>query len=127
MRRFEIYIVVSLVVLIIMFFAFQYIFMIYEVTYDVSPKKLFADNSSTITISTSPVNAFGWTPPFRTSSAVYEIQEGADLVEIIEQDVEKGFIRLRAKDKTGKVVIHAKSKNALLPTPVEIIIEPNAV
>lgn len=126
MRRFEIYVVIIILLLIAAFAAYHYIFTIYEVTFSVEPKSLSADYKSTAVIEVIPVNSLGWKAPLRNSSAQFEIKEGKDLVEIVTEDNENGKLILRAKDKPGKVVIHIKSANALLPSPVEIIIHQNA-
>lgn len=121
-------VVVFLVITTILILAFavhQYIFSIYEVTYNVSGYKLYADNQSTVTIQAVPVNALGFIPPFRNSNTVFEIKEGNDLIEIVESNYETGKFVIKAKDLTGVVIIHAKSKYALLPSSFEIIILPN--
>jgi hypothetical protein len=127
MRRFDIYIILGIVAVILLFLVYQYVFMIYEVTYDVNPKMLYADNSSTVTIKTKPVNSLGWEAPFRTSPAEFIIVEGSELIEVVKEDNDEGLLIVRAKDSTGNVVIHVKSRNSLLPTPIEIPIFSNAV
>lgn len=123
----KIYIILSILLLIAIIFIYQYIFGIYEVTYSVDHRKIFADNQSTATITVVPVNSFGWKAPLRSSPAKFRIVEGADLVEIIQNSPEKGFFSIKAKDKPGKVIIWVKSIHSLLPSEIEIIIEPNLV
>lgn len=127
MKDTKIYIILSILLLIAALFIYQYVFGIYEVIYSVDHKKLFADNQSTTTIKVVPVNSFGWKAPFRTSSANFQITEGSELVEIIQLDKENGLISIKAKDKPGKVIIRIKSEHSLLPSEIEIIIEPNLV
>lgn len=127
MRNNKIYIIITILFLIALLFIYQYVFGIYEVTYSVDHKNLFADNTSTVTIKVIPVNSFGWKAPFRESSAIFNITEGGDLIEILTNDAKRGALTIKAKDKPGKVVIRVKSEHSLLPTEIEITIEPNAV
>ncbi len=83
MRRTKILIVLILIVLIGILFSYNYLLNIYEVTYKVTPKELFADYKSTVKIECIPVNAFGWEIPFRNTYCKFEITQGKDLVEII--------------------------------------------
>ena len=127
MGRNKIYLIIVLLILIASFFVHQYIFNVYEITYKITPDKLYADNSSTIVIEVLPVNAFGWKAPFRTSLSEFTFNEGKNLVIIIYQDNAKGILTLKAKERTGKVSITIKSKYSLFPTTIDIIIEPNIV
>ena len=127
MRRANIYLILIIVILIAAFAAFHYIFSIYEVIYKITPDKLYADNSSTIVIEAVPLNSLGWKAPFRKSFSDFTINEGFELIEILSINKENGVIKLKAKDKAGKVSITIKSKYSLLPSTIEIIIEPNVV
>ncbi|MDR3668475.1 MAG: hypothetical protein P4L35_16655 [Ignavibacteriaceae bacterium] len=127
MRSNEIYLILLIVFLIAGFFIFHYIFNIYEVTFKISPDKLYADNTSTIFIEAVPVNSFGWKTPFRKSHVEFVIIEGNDLIDVLSLDNDGGIIKLKAKDKPGKVSISVKSIYSLLPSTIEIIIEPNIV
>jgi hypothetical protein len=127
MRRSEIYLIFVLIVFIAGFSAYHYIFSIYEVTYKVTPDKLYADNNSTLIIEAVPVNALGWKAPFRKSYSEFTISEGKDLVEIIFSNNNSGILKLRAKEKSGKVSVTIKTKYSLLPSTIEIVIEPNVV
>jgi hypothetical protein len=88
---------------------------------------LYADNSSTIIIEAIPINSFGWKAPLRKSHAEFKFNEGKDLIDIISIDNDTGILKLKAKDKSGKISISIKSKFSLLPSTIEIIIEPNIV
>jgi molecular chaperone DnaK (HSP70) len=74
-----------------------------------------------------PLNSFGGKAPFRKSYAEFTFNEGKDLVEVIFQDNANGILKLRAKEKPGKVSVTIKAKYSLLPSTIEIIIEPNVV
>ncbi len=124
MRRINIYIIFVALIILAALFSFLYVFNIYEVTYLVNPPSLFANNESTVTISSEPINAFGWRAPFRNAPADFNIKEGSDLIEIMFEDNHKGILKLKAKNKHGKIVIYIKSKYALLPSAVEINIYP---
>lgn len=85
-----------------------------------SAKSLYANNTSTITISAVPSNAFGWKVPFRNSYTRFEITKNKNLVEIIFENNKKGILKLKAKNQTGQIIIHAKSKYSILPSSFEI-------
>ena len=125
MRNPKIYIVLTILFFIVVLLVFQYVFSIYEVTYSLDHKVIFADYKSTVTIRVIPVNSFGWKAPFRTSSTSFEIKEGNELVDIIVEDSKTGLFTLRAKNKPGKVVIYINSEHSLLPSTIEITIESN--
>ncbi len=123
----NILIIVLLSILIISFALYQYVFSIYEVTYSIQPEKLYADNQSTVTIKAIPINSFGWKAPFRNAYAKFDISEGSELVSVVTEKSDEGIIVLKAKNKTGKVVVLIHSKYALLPSSIEITIYPNFV
>jgi len=127
MRRGQIYLILVLLVLIIILFGYQYLISIYEVEITVEPDVLYADNVSVCVIQTKPVNSFGMKIPFRDASAQIEIKEGMDLVEIIELDEKRGCLKIKAKERTGTVVIYIRPEKALLPSSIEIRIIPNIV
>jgi hypothetical protein len=124
-RRSPLIYISILVILIIVFFVYQYLIKIYESTIKIEPKDLFADNQSTVTISVIPLNSIGWKALFRSSTAEFEIVEGSSLVEIQLLDKNTGKLILKAKSETGKVVVKIKSKYSLLAMVAKIIIQPN--
>jgi len=126
MEKKKIYLIVLISAVILFLFGKMYLFNIYEVEYEIHPKGLYADNQSTLEIRTIPLNAFGWRTPLRSAPAEFEIREGSELVEIINLDNENGYIKIKAKERVGKVSIYVKSKFSLLPTVFDINIEPNA-
>lgn len=125
MRRYNILLIVILSLLIITLFVSQYVTNIYEVTFNISTYKLYADNTSQCIIETVPMNGLGFKAPLRNSSTNFEVRIGRDLVEILRNDYENGTLIIKAKDKTGKVEIYCKSIHALLPSIFEIEILPN--
>ena len=124
MRRITIYIIAGTFIFLIIIFSFLYIFNVYEVTYSVIPRNLYADSKSTVTISIKPVNAFGWKTPFRNATANLIIKNGKELIDILSEDINKGILILRAKNKQGKIIVYIKSDYALLPSTLEINILP---
>jgi hypothetical protein len=115
----------SLFILIILLI-YHYIFNIYETTIETVPENLFACSRSAVNISINPINALGFKIPFRKISGSFKIIEGRDLVEIVKEDDKEGRLSLRAKCRTGKIVIYVKSKFSFLPSLVEINIISNA-
>ncbi len=125
MRSSKIYLIILLLIVIAGFFVYQNIFSIYEVIYNIHPARLYADNKSDLVIEAIPLNSFGWRAPLRNSPADFTIVEGAELVEIVFIDRLKGIIKIKAKEKPGKVLITIKPKFSLLPSTIEISIEAN--
>jgi hypothetical protein len=127
MRRREIYLIIILFICIAAFSSFHYIFTIYEVTYKITPDKLYADNNSILVIEAVPINSFGWKAPFRKPHSEFNINEGKDLIEVVFRDNDNGILKLRAKEKSGRVYVTIKTKYSLFPSTIEIIIEPTVV
>ena len=125
MRRKEIILIIILITLITGIFAYTYLFKIYEVEISVTPKELYADNQSTITIQTYPINSFGKRILFRTISAKFEITEGNNLVSIEKLNIKNGLMVLKAKDKTGSVNVLVTPEKSLMPSLIQIHIVPN--
>ncbi len=122
MDKFQIFFITSIIILILGLSVYYFIFNIYEVTFSIKPKNLFADYKSTTIIKAIPVNALGYAVPFRSVRAKIQIEEGNDLVDVIRDNEKTGIFILRAKDRPGKVVVLIKSDKSLLPTSITIII-----
>lgn len=118
--RTKIVLIISVSIILVSLFASMYIFNIYEVMIEVSPKELFADSQSEVIIEAYPVNAFGWKIPFRNVQTDFEIIEGGELVTIKLIDTENGKLILRAKESTGVVTIHIKPVKSILPSEIKI-------
>ena len=127
MRNGKIYLILILLSLIGVFFFYQFVFSIYEVSYNISPDRLYADNKSSLIIEAVPLNSFGWRAPLRNSPSEFTVTEGAELIEVVLVDRVKGIIKIKAKQQPGKVSITIKPKFSLLPSTIEIIIEANFV
>ena len=127
MRGIEIYLIFALLLLIVGFSSYYYIFSIYEVTYKITPDKLYADNTSILIIEVVPINSLGWRAPFRKPDTEFTFNEGKELIEVVFLDNPNGILKLRAKEKSGKVSVTIKSKYSLLPSTIGIIIEPSIV
>ncbi len=120
MNKINLIIVILLSLVVITLLFYMYVFKIYEVVVEKNTDILFADHQSVAEIQVVPVNAFGWKVPFRSSPADFNIKEGADLIDIIEEDNENGILKIRVRDKIGIVAIEIKSKYSTLPMVVEI-------
>ncbi|MGE5498219.1 MAG: hypothetical protein ACM3Q2_09125 [Syntrophothermus sp.] len=121
------FIILFLVSAALLFILWQYVLNIYEVRFDVSPPVLYADSKSETVIEAVPLNAFGWKAPFRKSASIFEITEGEDLVQIIENSPEEGRLVLRAGDRQGLVVVKVTTKYSLWPSIIEIPVKLSAV
>ncbi|MFA6980170.1 MAG: hypothetical protein WC209_12700 [Ignavibacteriaceae bacterium] len=110
---------------VIVLLAHQYIFSIYEVEYKISSHVLYLNSDAKVVIEAVPVNSFGFRAPFRNSSTKFSVIQGNDLIDIEENNYDKGRFVIKAKNEPGTVIIRAKSKFSLLPTEFEIKIVPN--
>lgn len=113
-----IYLLVSVFILILG--GYFFLFNIYGSEVQCAPKNLFADTSSEMIVEVVPINALGKKAWFRKSSATFEIVEGLELIEIIENNPEFGFIKIRSKGKVGLIGIKIKSEHSLLTEYIEI-------
>lgn len=108
-----------------LFFLWQYVFSIYEVLYKMEPDHLFVSSDSVLKIESVAVNAFGFKAPFRKAPFTYEWEMGEDLIEIVEDKSESGYMVVRSKTLSGKAVLKVKGKYTLLPSLIEIRILAN--
>ena len=125
MRSGQILLIAVLIIVIAGLFVYKYIFNIYELEISVTPKELFADYHSTVVIRAIPVNSSGKKIPFRKVSAEFEFKQGKELVTIENSDKAEGLLILKAKDKTGEVILVVKTEKSLLPSLVQIPVRPN--
>lgn len=125
MSKVEIYFTAIVLICLFALLAHQYIFSIYEVEYKINSRALYLNSDSKIIIEAIPVNSFGFRAPFRNSYTKFSIIQGKDLIEVEENNYEKGTLIINAKTETGIVVIRVKSRFSLLPTEFEIKILPN--
>ncbi|NCQ17518.1 MAG: hypothetical protein COZ80_08195 [Ignavibacteria bacterium CG_4_8_14_3_um_filter_37_9] len=125
MSKVEIYFTAVVVFSLFAFLAHQYIFSIYEVEYRISSRVLYLHSDAKIVIEAVPINSFGFRAPFRNSDTKFSLVEGNDLIEIVENNYEKGKLIIQSKNIPGVAIIRVKSKYSLLPTEFEIKIIPN--
>jgi hypothetical protein len=119
-------IVIILLILISAFIFYYYTINIYEVIYEVEPADLFADNQSIVKIEAVPLNALGFRAIGRSAPAEFDIVEGDAIITIIKKDTQKGILILQGRDISGQVTIRIKSKYALLPSEVKVMVYTNA-
>jgi heme/copper-type cytochrome/quinol oxidase subunit 2 len=119
-RRKNILIILIPVAILIVLFLSLYVFNVYGDVVTKQPENLFTDMNSTIKVQVVPINAFGWSLSFRKSKAEFIFIEGKNLVEIVEQNGDEGFIILRSLGVPGKVEINVKSQFSLLPNLVVV-------
>jgi len=120
MRKKIILIYLIITIFILLLGGYFFLYNIYGSEVKRSAQNLYADTFSEITIEVFPINALGKKAWFRKSSATFEIIEGLELIEIIEQNKESGFVKIRSKGEAGIVGIKIKSEHSLLPEYVEI-------
>ncbi|NLT51835.1 MAG: hypothetical protein GXX85_13065 [Ignavibacteria bacterium] len=107
-------IVIFVVSIILAVFLWQYVFLVYEVKIN---KKIFTEKEKDecVEISVYPINSFGMKIPFKEIKAMFVIEEGADAIEIIENDFESGKFKFQWKDKKNKVTIKIITDFSLFP------------
>lgn len=126
MFKTELVIIITLLALIIILAGYHYLFHIYEIDYRVSPRNLYADYKSEVTIEVIPLNPLGFRAPFRDPKASIIIEEGNSLVQVVGYSDDKSSLTLRALGETGIVTIRIKSAFAIFPSLIEIKIFPSA-
>ena len=120
-----IFIILILSCIIVLLFFWQYVFSIYEVYYKIEPEHLYTFAESRVKVESIPLNALGFRAPFRKSPFLYEWESGKELVEIVDDRSETGYLILKAAGPEGTAVLRIKGKYALLPSIIEIKILPN--
>lgn len=110
---------------LVLFFLWQYVFSIYEVFYKTEPDHLFVSSDAVLKIESVAINAFGFKAPLRKAPFSYEWEIGGDLIEIVEDRSESGYLLIRSKTSAGKAVLKVKGKYTLLPSLIEIRILAN--
>lgn len=121
----ELILIIVVLIAFVLLAGYHYIFHIYEIDYRLSSRTLYADYNSIVKIEALAVNSLGFKAPFRNPKITFEISEGKELIEIVENDPGKGILMIRAKGERGLVVIKAKSVYSMFPTLFEIEILPN--
>ncbi|MEJ5263589.1 MAG: hypothetical protein WHT45_12965 [Ignavibacterium sp.] len=112
------------VMILLLIAGYYFLYNIYEIRVDISPKHLYTDLNSTIEIIVVPVNALGSKALFRSTKSDFEIIEGASLVEIIILDENSSILKIKSKGLEGKVGIKIYNSHSLFPQYVEILILP---
>ncbi len=112
------------VMILLLIAGYYFLYNIYEIRVDISPKHLYTDLNSTIEIKVVPVNALGSKALFRSTKSEFEIIEGASLVEIIILDENSSILKIKSKGLEGKVGIKIYNSHSLFPQYVEILILP---
>jgi len=120
MFKTEIIIILTLLTLLILLGGYHYLFHIYEIDYRLSAPNLYADYKSEVTIEVVPLNSLGFRAPFRDPKALFIIEEGKSLVQIIKQSENKSSLTLRSLGVSGTVIVRIKSAYAIFPSVIEI-------
>ncbi|MFZ2322761.1 MAG: hypothetical protein WAV89_03585 [Ignavibacteriaceae bacterium] len=113
-----VYAFIFLLLLIIL--SYYFLYNIYGNEIRKEPENLYANPASEMRIEVIPVNALGWKAIFRSSSAVFDIVEGQDLIDIVKTNEANGVLVVRSKGKAGTVGIKIKSDYSLVPDYIEI-------
>lgn len=103
---------------------YYFLYNIYEIKVEISPKHLYTELNSTVEIKVVPINALGSKALFRSTKSEFEIIEGASLVEIIFLDNDSSILKIKSKGLEGKVGIKIYNSHSLFPQYVEVLILP---
>jgi hypothetical protein len=87
-----------------------------------TPRTMFPDGGSTVTVKALPYNMLGFRIPFKSIQVYYIIRMGEEKVDIISRS--RSTITLRAKKEVGQVVIEAKPVGGGIPYEIIILIVP---
>ncbi|WP_337864997.1 hypothetical protein [Ignavibacterium sp.] len=112
------------VMILLLIAGYYFLYNIYEIRTEISPKHLYTDLTSTLEIKVIPINAIGSKALFRSTKSEFEIIEGASLVEVIFLDKELSILKIKSKGIEGKVGIKIYNSHSLFPQYVEILILP---
>ncbi|WP_337872171.1 hypothetical protein [Ignavibacterium sp.] len=112
------------VMILLLIAGYYFLYNIYEIRIEISPKHLYTDLNSTLEIKVIPINAIGSKALFRSTKSEFEIIEGASLVEVIFLDKELSILKIKSKGIEGKVGIKIYNSHSLFPQYVEILILP---
>jgi len=92
----------------------RFVFVSNGVKIDLNPPVLRASVTSELTVSVYPINSLGFKTPFGETNARFEIEQGANLVQM--QDVSPGIVKIRSKGVEGEATlgIYALKSGVLL-------------
>ncbi len=118
MNKVLIIVLVSVVAISILIFAWFYLINIYEVKILVSPESLSLNPKSKIEVRAIPLNSFGSTALFRNISAKFEITKGEKLIRI--ENTSQSSIDVYSQGKVGAAEILVTPAIGLFPSKIEI-------
>ena len=92
----------------------RFVFMSNGIKIDMKPEVLRASVASELTVSVYPINLLGFKTPFGVTDARFEIEQGANLVQV--EDVSPGIVKIRSKGVEGEATlgIYSLKSGALL-------------
>jgi hypothetical protein len=70
---------------------------------DLNPAVLHASVTSELIVSVFPINSFGFKTPFGETNARFDIEQGANLVQM--EDVSPGVVKIRSKGIEGEATL----------------------
>jgi hypothetical protein len=96
-------VLILLAVVLLCLLADRFVFMSSAVKVDMSPPVLHASSVSELKISVFPVNLLGFKTPFGESQVRFEIEQGANLIEVSE--ISTGLALVRSKGLEGEATV----------------------
>ena len=101
----------------------RFIFVSVKTDIEINPAVLHASENSQLTIRVYPVNLMGFKTPFGETNARFDIEQGANLIEI--KEVSAGIVNVRSKGIEGEAIVGVYSlKSGMLIQKVLIKILP---
>lgn len=114
-RRIRLALLIIGVLLAISFFAWQYVFQIYEVKAELSDDTILFSSSGDVKLSVYPLNSLGKKIPFRSVDAAIEFSSGEDLVETIFLNNSETKAIFKPIGKCGTINIIVRCKYSFSP------------
>jgi len=122
MAKLSLVITISIVASIfLVFLIWQFIFSIYEVKYEYNFMHNTLEKDTEYLIECVGVNFLGWAIKYRDFECKYKIEEGSDLIVILNSDNNNNFY-FKTLDK-GILIMRIFSKYSLNPTKIKLSIE----
>ncbi len=95
---------ITLAIILIALLAERFIFHTTKIIVEINPPVLRANISSFVILEIIPVNTLGFRTPFAKSQARFDVEEGANLVELV-QNIDYNRAVVRSKGIEGEAII----------------------
>ncbi len=119
--------IIILAIILLALLAERFAFRTVHVDIEMNPPVLRANLTSEMTLTLTPKNSLGFRTPFAKSRARFDIEEGANLIELV-QNMEYDHAVIRSKGIEGEAVVGIYSlKSGILLNKILIKIVPGNI